>query len=76
MSEIVSIERDELTGYRVGRCGNWYVRARRDGASFELTQPPFKSWNDISSEFTGLTLNQAARLLGLPQGDLFEWGSG
>jgi hypothetical protein len=75
MNEIRDTSRDALTGYRVGRCGDWYVRVRRDGSSFDLMRPPFESWDDIASDSTGLTLGQAARVLGIPQGDLYRWGA-
>jgi hypothetical protein len=76
MTTISTIDRDDMTGYRVGRCGDWYVRARRDGGSFDLALPPFESWEDAKAEFIGLTLDQTARLLGVPRGDLHEWGRG
>lgn len=76
MTEISTIDRDALTGQKVGRCGHWYVRARSGGSSFDLALPPFKSWEESEVEFTGLSLDQTARLLGLPQGDLYEWGRG
>jgi hypothetical protein len=76
VNEIVSIDRDDMTGCRVGRCGDWYVRARPNGGSFDLALPPFESWEDAKAEFIGLTLDQASRLLGVPQGDLHEWGRG
>lgn len=74
MTEIISLSRDELTGYRVGRCGDWYVRARRGGSSFDLRQPTYSSWDAVPSEYIGLTLDQTARVLGIPRGDLHAWG--
>jgi len=73
---LLTIGRDDMTDCRVGRCGDWYVRVRRGGASFDLALPPFDGWDDAKAEFTGLTLDQTARLLGVPQGDLYEWGRG
>lgn len=64
---ISTIGRDEH-GQRVGRCGDWYVRARRGSYDLALT---LDNWEGV---FSGLTIDQAARLLGLPQGDLHEWG--
>jgi hypothetical protein len=76
---IISLGRDEMTGYRVGRCGDWYVRARRGGLAFDLRPSrysSFSSWDDVPSDLIGLTLDQTARLLGVPRGDLHEWGRG
>lgn len=67
---------DPMTGYRVGRCDDWFVRARPGGSSFDLALPPFEGWEDAKAEFLGLTLDQTARLLGVPRGDLHEWGRG
>lgn len=74
MSKIRSIDRDPLTGYRVGRCGSWYVRARPGGQAYDLARPPPESWEELRSEFTGVAIDQTARLLGVPRGDLYEWG--
>lgn len=76
MSKLFTIGRDDETDCRVGRCGDWYVRACRGGASFDLALPPFKSWETLASEFAGLSLDRAARALGVPQGELYEWGRG
>lgn len=74
MSQIRSTGRDELSGYRVGRCGDWHIRARPGGVSFNLALPPFESWDEAKAEFIGLSIDQTARLLGVPRGDLHEWG--
>jgi len=74
VTEIVNTSRDHDTGYRVGRCGDWFVRVRRDGATFDLARPPFEGWADAKGDLIGLTLDQASRLLGVPRGDLYEWG--
>lgn len=74
MTEITSTAHDD--GYRTGRCGDWYIRARSKGATYDLAMPPFKRWEEARSEYMGLTLDQAARLLGIPRGDLYEWGCG
>lgn len=76
MTEITTIDRDALTGQKVGRCGKWYVRARSGGSSFDLASPPFKSWDEAEAEFTGLTIDQTSRLLGVPKGELYAWGRG
>jgi hypothetical protein len=74
VTAITTITRDPITGYRAGRCGDWYVRARRGGGSFDLALPPFEGWDEVSAEFIGLTLDQASRLLGMPRGELYDWG--
>ena len=72
MSSISTITHDAETGCRIGRCGDWYVRVRRGGVSFDLSLS-LDRWEDT---FGGMMLDQAARLLGMPQGDLYEWGRG
>lgn len=71
---ISGTSRDHDTGYRTGRCGNWFVRVRRDGVTFDLARPPFEGWEEAKSEFIGLTIDQASRLLEIPRGDLYDWG--
>ncbi len=73
---ISTVYHDDLTGRRVGRCGEWLVRAQHDGTSFDVAHPPVKSWNEIPSDSSGLPLDVAARVLGVPQGELYKWGRG
>lgn len=72
--EITHTSWDYATGYRTGRCGEWYIRVRHDGVTFDLAKPPFQNWEKANQEFVGLSIDQASRLLGLPRGDLFAWG--
>lgn len=72
MSQISTISRDEETGCRIGRCGDWYVRVRRGGSAYDLSLS-LERWEEM---LTGMTLDQAARMLGLPQGELYDWGRG
>jgi hypothetical protein len=72
--KITDESRDKLSGYRTGRCGEWYVRVRPDGATFDLALHPFLGWEKTSAEFVGLSLDQTSRLLGVPRGELFDWG--
>jgi hypothetical protein len=71
---ITALPPDPQTNYKVARYGEWYIRARPDGASFDLALPPFKSWEDAKTEFVGLSLDHTARLLGVARGDLHAWG--
>lgn len=72
---IETLFRDELTGQRVGRCGDWYVRSRGRNAFDVVPRDKFGKWDDVPSDYSGLLLDQAARMLGVPQGDLYNWGA-
>jgi hypothetical protein len=72
VSPISTITHDVETGCRIGRYGDWYVRVRRGGVSFDLSL----SLDRREDTFGALTLDQAARMLGMARGDLYEWGRG
>lgn len=65
---------DRWSGYRTGRYGEWLVRTRPGGAVFDLARSPFNGWE--KADYKDLTLDQASRILGVPRGELYDWGCG
>lgn len=62
---------DMSTGWKTARYDRWIVRARPAG-TYDIAGSPFEGW-DGPKVTKDLDLDHAARILGVPRGDLFAW---
>jgi hypothetical protein len=75
MSKIINTYVDQETGLREARYGSWRVRVRMGGVAFDAMSTENEKWSQARPEHLGLSLDEAARLLEIPRGDLYTWST-